>query len=52
MALACARSELVAPLTMFKAIRTQMDELGLEPDYRIHALSELPGLVASHESRT
>jgi len=26
--------------TMFKAIRTQMDELGLEPDYRIHALSE------------
>jgi 2-haloacid dehalogenase len=52
MALACARSELVAPLTMFKAIRTQMDELGLEPDYRIRALSELPGLVASHESRT
>jgi 2-haloacid dehalogenase len=52
MALACARSELVAPLTMFKAIRTQMDELGLDPDYRIHALSELPGLVASHESRT
>jgi 2-haloacid dehalogenase len=50
MALACARSDLVAPLTMFKAIRTQMDELGLEPDYRIHALSELPGLVASHES--
>ena len=46
MALACARSELVAPLTMFKAIRTQMDELGLAPDYRIHALSELPGLVA------
>jgi 2-haloacid dehalogenase len=50
MALACIRSDLVAPLTMFKAIRTQMDELGLEPDYRIHALSELPGLVAAHES--
>jgi 2-haloacid dehalogenase len=47
MALACARSDLVAPLTMFKAIRTQMDELGLAPDYRIHALSELPGLVAA-----
>jgi 2-haloacid dehalogenase len=50
MAQAGAASELVAPLTMFKAIRTQMDELGLEPDYRIHALSELPALVASHES--
>ncbi len=49
MALACVKSDSVAPLTMFKAIRTQMDELGLEPDYRIHALSELPGLVASHE---
>ena len=49
MALACVDSELVAPLTMFKAIRMQMDELGLQPDYRIHALSELPGVVASHE---
>jgi 2-haloacid dehalogenase len=50
MALACARSDLVAPLTMFKAIRTQMDELGLAPNYRIHALSELPQLVAAHDS--
>ena len=50
MRLACARTDLVAPLTLFKAIRTQMDELGLQPDYRIHALSELPGLVASHTS--
>jgi len=49
MALACVTNDLVAPLTMFKAIRTQMDELGLEPDYRIHALSELPALVAVHE---
>jgi 2-haloacid dehalogenase len=49
MALACVNSDLVTPLTMFKAIRTQMDEFGLEPDYRIHALSELPDLVASHE---
>ena len=47
MALACAKSDLVAPLTMFKAIRTQMDELGLKPDYRIHALAELPALVAA-----
>ena len=49
MALACVKSDSVAPLTMFKAIQTQMDELGLEPDYRIHALSELPDLVAAHE---
>ena len=45
MARACVKSELVAPLTMFKAIRMQMDELGVEPDYRIHTLSELPGVV-------
>lgn len=50
MALACVKSDLVTPLTMFKAIRTQMDELGLEPDYRIHALSDLPGLVAAQKS--
>jgi 2-haloacid dehalogenase len=46
MALACENSALVPPLTMFKAIRMQMDELGLEPDYRIRALGELPKLVA------
>jgi 2-haloacid dehalogenase len=50
MALACVESDVVAPLTMFKAIRTQMDELGLTPDYRIHALSELPDLVAAHDA--
>jgi len=50
MALACVKSDFVAPLTMFKAIRTQMDELGLEPDHRIHTLAELPCLVAAHES--
>jgi 2-haloacid dehalogenase len=48
MRLACAKTDVVAPLTLFKAIRTQMDELGLQPDYRIHALAELPGLVALH----
>ena len=52
MALACVESDLVAPLTMFWAIRTQMDELGLEPDYRIRALSELPQLVAAQENKT
>jgi 2-haloacid dehalogenase len=46
MAKACARGDLVAPLTMFKALRTQMDELGFAPDYRIAALSELPEIVA------
>jgi len=46
MALACVESDFVPPLTMFKAIRTQMDELGFEPDYRIRALSELPALVS------
>ena len=49
MALACVESDAVPPLTMFKALRTQMDELGVEPDYRVRSLSELPGVVASHE---
>jgi len=47
MALACLESDTLAPLTMFKAIRTQMDELGFQPDYRIRALSELPALAAA-----
>jgi 2-haloacid dehalogenase len=50
MALAFEKTDLVPPLTMFKAIRMQMDELGLEPDYRIAALSELPALVLAHQS--
>ncbi len=49
MALACVESELVAPLTLFKAIRTQMDELGVAPDHRIRALSDLPKVVATYE---
>jgi 2-haloacid dehalogenase len=47
MALACIKNDVVPPLTLFKAIRTQMDELGLEPDYRIRALAELPELVGA-----
>jgi 2-haloacid dehalogenase len=50
MALAFAKTDLIAPLTMFKAIRMQMDELGLEPDHRIRTLSELPALAASRQS--
>src|SRR3569833_2820290 len=46
MAEACAKADLVAPITMFKALRTQMDELGFAPNYRIAALSELPEIVA------
>ena len=47
MAQACVKSDLVPPLTMFKAIRLQMDEFGLQPDYRIKTLSDLPGLLKS-----
>ena len=49
MALSCVQSDVVPPLTMFKAIRTQMDDLGLDPDYRIHSLSELPELIAAEK---
>jgi 2-haloacid dehalogenase len=47
MAQACVTSDLVPPLTLFKAIRMQMDELGIEPDYRIKALADLAGLLKS-----
>ena len=49
MARACVASDALPPITMFKAIRTQMDELGFEPDHRIHSLSELPGIIAAYE---
>ncbi len=45
-----ATTDLVAPLTMFKALRTQMDELGFAPDHLIRSLSELPALVTSQRS--
>jgi 2-haloacid dehalogenase len=45
MAIACVESTVLPPLTLFKAIRTQMDELGFAPDHRIRSLSELPGLL-------
>lgn len=40
-------ADLVRPLSMFKALRMQMDEYGWEPDYRIAALSDLPRIVGS-----
>jgi len=47
MALLCQKSDVIAPLTMFKAIRMQMDEMGLQPDHRIGALTDLPKLLAT-----
>lgn len=46
MAAELARADLIRPLSMFKAVRMQMDEYGLEPDYRIGALADLPRLIA------
>jgi 2-haloacid dehalogenase len=50
LARACVDNATIAPLTMFKALRTQMDEIGVTPDHRIHSLSELTRVVAFHES--
>ena len=46
MALECRKSDLIRPLTMFKAIRTQMDQLGFEPDHHVAGLSGLSKLFA------
>jgi 2-haloacid dehalogenase len=48
MAEACIKSDVVPPLTMFKALRTQMDELGVMPDHRIRTLADLPALAARY----
>jgi 2-haloacid dehalogenase len=45
MALACVKSDAVPPLTLFWALRTQMDELGVTPDHRIKTLADLPELL-------
>jgi 2-haloacid dehalogenase len=50
MALACIESETLPPLTMFQILRTQIDELGVAPDHRIHGLAELPALVSGIRS--
>lgn len=42
---ACEKHALVAPLTMYQALRTQMDELGVIPDHRVHGLSALAALL-------
>ena len=46
---ACVKADLVTPLTMFRALRTQMDELGLEPDYRINGLTALSEILSTHQ---
>jgi 2-haloacid dehalogenase len=46
MAEALTKGDPVSPLTMFKALRMQMDELGVVPDYRVHGLSALAGLLS------
>jgi 2-haloacid dehalogenase len=45
-----ADRERIAPLTIFKMLREQMDILGFVPDYRIRALSDLPKVVSRAES--
>jgi 2-haloacid dehalogenase len=45
MAEACQASDLITPLTMFKALR--MHELGHEPDYRVSGLSDLFGILGA-----
>jgi 2-haloacid dehalogenase len=47
MAAELAKADLVRPLSLFKALRMQMDEFGMEPDFRISALADLPKLIAA-----
>ena len=47
MAESCRNSDVIPPLTMFKALRMQMDELGLAPDYRVHGLAALARILLS-----
>jgi 2-haloacid dehalogenase len=35
---------------MFRALRMQMDELGLEPDYKVNGLSALPGILSMSQN--
>ena len=47
MALECKKADMVRPLTMFRAMRMQMDQFGLDPDYRVKGLSGLPAVLAA-----
>jgi len=46
---ACMKSDLITPLTMFKTLRTQMDELDLEPDYKVNGLTALSGILSASQ---
>jgi 2-haloacid dehalogenase len=35
---------------MFRAVRMQMDELGLEPNYKVNGLSALPGIPSTSQN--
>ncbi len=48
---ACGKGDLVPPRTMFQALRTQMDELGVVPNHRVRGLSALAGLLGAGGSR-
>jgi len=48
MAKACLKADMIAPLTMFKALRMQMDELDLTPDYTINGLSGLTRIASAN----
>jgi 2-haloacid dehalogenase len=37
--------DLVAPLTMFRALRMRIDELDMMPDYKVNAPSALPDIL-------
>ena len=50
MAEACVRSDLLAPLTMFQALRMQMDELGVQPDYKVNGLFALSEVLLKDRS--
>lgn len=47
MASECKTTDMVRPLTMFRAMRMQMDQFGLEPDHRVKGLSGLPGVLGA-----
>ena len=51
MAEACVKSDVVPPLTMFKALRMQMDELGMAPDYKVNGLSALPDILSASRNQ-
>jgi 2-haloacid dehalogenase len=47
MAEACSKSDLIAPSTMFKALR-MLDELDTAPDYKVNGLSALPEILSAN----